>query len=493
MSTEEELLPNYSKLDTALRSIGYSFEVAIADIIDNAIDAEAKQILVRFVMRTSSPLDILVYDDGRGMDSRTLREAMRFGANVSEQINHLGKFGLGLKLASLSQARELRVFTQRMGEMSGRGWLEDGIKRGFTSSIFGVEECWENLRDLKLDDRLRKSGTVVLWSHLYRVGQTHSAPAEQVQRLVDRLKNYLSLAFHRFISRNGRPISITIDVLDGESGEIGIPVLLSALNPFGYFASGNKDFPQELLLDDYNKSLRMIAHIWPANTNQAEYRLPGGANSRQGFYFYRNNRLIQGGGWNGLREADPHLSLARIEVDMSPEFDVEVSLDVKKIEVQLPPSLVQAIQGSKTKLGVEFKKYLKYAEQAYRSKSLAHSELPLVLGNGVPKMLQHSVAQELGIKKSTKFRRLKFEWCDLDKGCLFDVDRERDAIRLNRGYRRTLLHGLSGSSTDIPVTKCLLFLLVREVFYSERLSSKAREELERANRILIAALKYERS
>src|SRR6267142_5881651 len=150
MAVEEKLPPNYSKLDIALRSIGYSFEVAVADIIDNAIDAHAKQVLVRFIIRRDAPLDVVIYDDGWGMNDSTLKEAMRFGADVSEQLDRLGKFGLGLKLASLSQARELRVFSMKGGNLSGRSWLEEGITRGFTSSIFDQGECGSSLKDLGL-------------------------------------------------------------------------------------------------------------------------------------------------------------------------------------------------------------------------------------------------------------------------------------------------------------------------------------------------------
>src|SRR5690242_977727 len=104
MITPETLPPNYAKLDKALRSIGYSFEVAVADIVDNSIDAGARKVLIRFVVRSDDILDLVIVDDGDGMDAATLREAMRFGADVSEHISRLGKFGLGLKLASLSQA-----------------------------------------------------------------------------------------------------------------------------------------------------------------------------------------------------------------------------------------------------------------------------------------------------------------------------------------------------------------------------------------------------
>src|SRR6266404_6526845 len=122
MSIEEKLPPNFSKLDIALRSIGYSFEVAVADIIDNAIDAQAKHVLVRFVIKRDAPLDVVIYDDGKGMDEATLREAMRFGADVSQEIQRLGKFGLGLKLASLSQAKEVSVLTAKNGDIAGRAW-----------------------------------------------------------------------------------------------------------------------------------------------------------------------------------------------------------------------------------------------------------------------------------------------------------------------------------------------------------------------------------
>src|SRR5882724_3128646 len=169
MAVEEKLPPNYSKLDVALRSIGYSFEVAVADIIDNSIYARAQNVLVRFVVRRDAMVDVVICDDGAGMDEEMLREAMRFGADVSQQIDRLGKFGLGLKLASLSQARELRVYSLKGGTISGRGWLEEGITEGFTSIVFDRDECVASLHQLGVYNELKKAGTVVLWSRLYRV------------------------------------------------------------------------------------------------------------------------------------------------------------------------------------------------------------------------------------------------------------------------------------------------------------------------------------
>jgi Histidine kinase-, DNA gyrase B-, and HSP90-like ATPase len=493
VSTEERLPPNYRKLDVALRSIGYSFEVAVADIIDNSIDAKAKQILVRLLTDRNGRLGLVIWDDGIGMDENTLKEAMRFGANVTDEIGRLGKFGLGLKLASLSQAKEFHVLAVRNGNLAGRAWLEQGIADGFISTIFEKSECKELLAKVVPDHAMKPSGTVVWWSGLYRIGQHHGSSEEHVQKLVRRLENYLALAFHRFLSGKTRKVTITVDVYDQDSGNSGIPIVLDPLDPFEYDHSGHTGFPAAMFLDaGYKDRVGITAHIWPPNSVAPGYKLPGGANARQGFYFYRNNRLIQGGGWNGLREAEPHSSLARLEIDIAPDFDVDISLDVKKVEIQLPPELANAIRKGRTAGGVDFKKYLSTADEAYRKRQITSAELPLIPSDGLPSELSRFLHDELRIKSTAKHRDLKIVWEDFDDDTFFDIDRDRGLLFMNRAYRRQLLHGLPGSGTDIPVVKCLLFLLLEEALSSERMGPKIREKIEQINRILVEAVKYER-
>lgn len=493
MSTTEPLPPNYAKLDVALRSIGYSLEIAVADLIDNSIDAKAKNILVRLITRPDGQLDLAIVDDGIGMDEKTLREAMRFGADVTNEIDRLGKFGLGLKLASLSQAKEFSVLTVKEGRVAGRAWQEQGIAQGFASTVFDKKECEELLSQVIPDRAIRSSGTVVWWASLYRIGQRHNITDEQVSKLIRRLENYLALALHRFLSGKARKIAITVDVLDRASQRLGLPIHLEALDPFDYDHSGNPDFPAAMMLDgEYKGRIKLKAHIWPPNSTAPNYKLPGGSNARQGFYFYRNNRLIQGGGWNGIREAEPHSSLARLEIDMAPDFDIDVSLDVKKVEIQLPPPLANSIRKATTESGVDFKKYLSLADEAYRKRQATEAELPLIPSDGLPSELSKFLHDELRIKRTTKHRDLKIIWEDFDESDFFDIDRDRGLLFLNRAYRKQLLHGLPGSATDIPVVKCLLFLLLEEALSSERMGPKIRERIEQINRILVQAVKYER-
>jgi hypothetical protein len=495
MITEECLIPNYPKLDVALRSIGYTFEVAVADIIDNSIDADAHHVSVRLIMKPDGLLDLAIWDDGTGMDEATLKEALRFGSDVSQEIKkRLGKFGLGLKLASLSQAKEVHVITAQNGKLSGRAWLDKGIANGFTSTIFDAEECQKRLTNLVPDLPVKQSATLVWWSHLYRVGQNQSNPEEHAQKLMRRLENHLSLAFHRFLSGRPRKVGIGLDIFDQAVGQPGLPRVLDPLDPFDYGQTGHKDFPAAMGLDDgYRDRIAITAHIWPPNSSSPSYKLPGGANSRQGFYFYRNNRLIQGGGWNGIREVEPHSSLARLAVDIADDFDVEVSLDVKKVEIQLPSPLVKSIQKAKTDSGIDFKKYLSIADDTYRTRKMTESELPLIPSDGLPVSLRDFLHSELRIKGTAKHRDLKIQWEVLGDESFFEIDRDNGFLYLNRAYRRQLLHGLPGSSADIPVVKCLLFLVLEDALSSERMGPKIRERIEQVNRILIEAVKHERT
>jgi hypothetical protein len=493
MSVEEVLPPNYSKLDRALRSIGYSFEVAVADIVDNSVDARAKHVLVRLIIRNDSRIDLAIWDDGVGMNSATLKEALRWGSDANEEIQRLGKFGLGLKLASLSQAKSVHVVSLMNKELSARAWLEHGIAAGFSSTLFDRTESASIARDAFPDRPLKTSGTIVRWSDLYRIGHYHSASEEYAQKLVHRLKNHLALAFHRFLAGRPRSLSLTLDVFDQRVGNAGIPVELDPLDPFSYEHSGHDLFPAAMSLGgEYASRLCITAHIWPANSGAPGYKLPGGTNSRQGFYFYRNNRLIQGGGWCGIRDVEPHASLARVEVDIDAGFDVEVSLDVKKVEIQLPASVVAAIQGAKTPSGIDFKKYLAVADQTYRTRQITVAELPLIPSGGLPKDLIKFLRRELGHKATRKHRDLRIQWDHLEGDEFFRIDRDAGRLLLNRSFRKRLLHGLPSSVGDVPVVKCLLFLVLEDALTSERMSSKIRERAEQVNRILRRAVRHER-
>lgn len=109
VSRMEQLLPDPQRSGAMFARFGYSLSEAIADLVDNSIDAEATQILVRFVRTDEKIARVLIVDNGKGMKDEVLSEAMRFGSKSAKPANALGKYGFGLKSASLSQARIVTV------------------------------------------------------------------------------------------------------------------------------------------------------------------------------------------------------------------------------------------------------------------------------------------------------------------------------------------------------------------------------------------------
>jgi hypothetical protein len=167
-------------------------------------------------------------------------------------------------------------------------------------------------------------------------------------------------------------------------------------------------------------------------------------------------------------------------------------LDVKKVEIQLPPTLVTAIQKARTANGIDFKKYLSLADEVYRTRKMTGTDLPLIPSQGLPSELAKFLHRELRIKATSKHRDLKIRWKTLEKDEFFDLDRDSGYLYINRSFRKQLLHGLPGSSADLPVLKCLLFLVAEEALSSERLGPRMRDRIELVNRILARAVKYER-
>src|SRR3954470_6898106 len=96
------VLPSAGRLMSSLRDIGYDLPSAVADLIDNAIDANATNVAVDIVADGAVSW-LRVSDDGVGMSSARLDEAMRYGTHADYRSKSLGHFGLGLKTASLSQ------------------------------------------------------------------------------------------------------------------------------------------------------------------------------------------------------------------------------------------------------------------------------------------------------------------------------------------------------------------------------------------------------
>lgn len=483
--------PNHGKLEQALRSLGYTLETAVADIVDNSIDAKAETIVIRLVEKENGKYDFVIWDDGDGMTKEVLFEAMRWGSEVSEKKERLGKYGLGLKAASLGHAESLNVVSFRCNKISGMSWPKTGIKDGFQVIELNESESNKLVKTFGKGLKWNGSGTLVHWETLTKVGQNNENPKKHVQKLIKTLQDHLSLAFHRFLSGRPTRIRINLDVLNKQTGELGIAIPLTPLNPFGYTRTGHKDYPKNFVLEGGTGNLIEVkAHIWPAKSNSSDYLLPGGANPRQGFYFYRNNRLIQGGGWNSTRQIEPHSSLARVEIDIAPDVDFDVNLDIKKTNINLDETILDKIKKSKSSDGTSYSDYLKIAQNVYKKQAPEDKDLPVVPISGVPKRVSTLIKSLL--KDKRYFKKLDFQWVELPKEMILDVDSENCSILLNTKYRNRICGKEQRRSDDIPFVKTLIFYLCESMLRSKRRSKKADDYLRLLNLVLLETLKDEK-
>lgn len=317
----------------SLRAIGYSFEAALADIIDNSIAAEATRVDVQF--RTHPNPYVAIIDDGSGMSPDALVEAMRhggFGPNQERTAGDLGRFGLGLKTASLSQCRRLLLATRREGATSGAVWdLDRIIKTGeWTLGILGPEE----LAQVPHIDQLNASGhgTIVLWQEFDRALAGESSQATALGELVDRGREHLSLAFHRYIDGDAQRLQIAVN-----------NATVKATDPF-LSAKSQRLPPESLSVDGSTVSFQAFILPHLSRMSRADLDLAGGEDGlrrHQGFYVYRNKRLITYGTWFRLLRQEELTKLARVQVDIPNTLDHLWALDVKK-STAFPPEAIRA-------------------------------------------------------------------------------------------------------------------------------------------------------
>jgi DNA mismatch repair enzyme (predicted ATPase) len=153
--TVEEVIPSAKRLINSLRSLGYEFPTAVAELIDNSIEADATEVVIKVEFDGENSW-VMIADNGRGMSADTLKEAMRFGSAKVYNETSLGKFGLGLKTASFSQCKHWLVATRSNpldNEIISYKWYLDHVNRTDRWEILPI---MNNSLDSVIRDYLQK-------------------------------------------------------------------------------------------------------------------------------------------------------------------------------------------------------------------------------------------------------------------------------------------------------------------------------------------------
>ena len=334
IETFDVVSPRADHLMESLRGTGYSLQGAVSDLIDNSISAGAKNVWLYFHWSGANSW-VSILDDGSGMSESELVDAMRIGSQsprVAREASDLGRFGLGLKTASISQARSLTVATQTAASEtpSIRQWDLDhlasvGEWQLLRPSVEALNGHAESLSCLA-------HGTLVVWKKLDRLvgdaGNDDERARRQFLESLQSVEDHIAMVFHRLLTGR-RSVAIWLNSQK-----------VAPWDPFLVDEDATQQLSTEILGQDDKVSVTPYVLPHHSRLTVQQHNTAGGPagwNAQQGFYVYRNQRLILPGDWLGLNfQKEEHYKLARIQVDLTNASDHDWDIDVRKSRAQPP-------------------------------------------------------------------------------------------------------------------------------------------------------------
>jgi hypothetical protein len=319
--------PNLGNFIKSLRDVGYTFEIAVADILDNCITAKASMVEIYTI--ADPEIFLAMLDNGCGMSNEQLVEAMRLSARNPDdkrEKKDLGRFGLGLKTASFSQCRKLTVVSKKDGVVSAKKWDLDLISETNEWRLITPETS--EIDELPLIDKLRgqKQGTLVVWQEIDRYKK------DSFTNEITKLRSHLALVFHRFLDAPIKPLKISVN---------NNPV--NAFDPFNALNPATQQGAEEKV-KLFNSNITIQPFILPHHSKLSQqeyerYATEDGYTKSQGFYLYRANRLLIHGTWWGLHRAIDAHKLVRVRIDISNDQDRLWGIDIKKSTAKPLPEI----------------------------------------------------------------------------------------------------------------------------------------------------------
>lgn len=330
-----------TNLIAVLSSSGYTVPSALADILDNSIYSKATEISVDFVFDGRESV-VTISDNGVGMSRDELISALTYASHsMSEEreASDLGRFGVGMKAASFSFCKTLRVESKTDG---GAIHAFESHKDAKTWDIYEMPANADSIR--------YRHGTKITWKHLALPGFAKiggEAPSlderESFFEAVDKAADHLSMVFGRIIRDEGLRIYVNGNRLKG-------------WDPF--WVPGKsliETVVEERAFDLDGQKLHVVGYLMPTlcslNSEQKDYLERHDESlltDLEGFYVYRNNRLISGGGWLGIDglSVGEKYNYARIGLyyEQSAQTDEYLKLNYTKTNIQPPPELCEYLK-----------------------------------------------------------------------------------------------------------------------------------------------------
>ena len=425
----DEIIPDPESLLESIRSVGYSLKEAISDLIDNSVSANATNIRVIINLEGEGVFHLI--DNGEGMDHQKLISSFRLGSTNPKKTRDtcdLGRFGMGMKTASLSQCRSVTVTSKQNNYVVSRTLDLDEVSKQ-KKWVIGEKEVQPEI--VKHLNSL-ENGTIISWE---KIDHTNVSKEENDNLLLD-IRNYISFCFHRFMEMTNNKISFYLN-----------DVLIKPISPV---VEGSQVF-SEISLDDLDS--RMSAFTIPIrkdNNSSSVFNsieLFNGVENQQGIYIYRSNRLLCFGGWLGIVKSNNSYKLCRVIIDFKNDYssDSKWSIDIKKTKAEIPYEYRQ-----------EIKRFVKKAQKDSSIKIGKYNRLEI--SSSIRNLYEN--ADLWVIKKNTKYGYWEYA-LNIDnpifKGVLEKINKKELEILLNIISRNIPIADIIDNNDEEPANHDTLY------------------------------------
>lgn len=336
--------PHAIRTIEGLRDTGYEFNTAMADIIDNSIAANATNINISIDMDFMGDITIFIADNGDGMDEKGLEAAMTYGSPQRENQKSLGKFGLGLKTASTAFCRSLSVTTRDGGQSKvyKARWDLDHVADAKDWELLFLKPDEQEVQMLDYISN-NGSGTIVTWEKVDRLLKDYQDPSgpharRALEKVINSLREHVAMVYQRFLDQSYREApNVCININDK---------VIEAWDPFCTDEPNTELVAKKIqsveFEDGTKTSFSVRAYVLPRKEEFSSDKARKKAklsNDLQGFYIYRENRLIHFGNWLGMFSNEPHGTLLRVEFSFEYLLDEAFNVDIKKSRIALNSDL----------------------------------------------------------------------------------------------------------------------------------------------------------
>lgn len=461
-----ELQPDASILAAIGR--GHDLASAIADLVDNSIDAGATRIGIQFVTKDARVRSVRIRDDGCGMTGDQLQHAMVLGGSEKQGSGKLGHFGVGLKAASMSQATMLAVFsTTGFAPAAGMRLHREQSGPQIQAEVIPASAAANVLRLRGFDT---DAGTLIEWYELESVSVATGWHARRkwLETMINSLRDSLGMTFHRLLADDG--LRIEIQEVDEATTESGPPRVVKPVDPFAFEQWGAAGYPRALMLPlSTGGMLAARFFVLPPGVEAPNARLLGRPRADwQGLYVYRNNRLLQAGGWLSLTQASDALQLGRVILEFDDDVHGAIAMNAEKRGVVLRPPAVQALERTHEG-GFTLNGYFAEVRAVWTNAQKHELKAQPVArpGDGAPAGLLPLVTSTIGVRDEDP--ALSFVIEAVPPGALYSFEPGTGVVRISPS--------LAGRS-DFELLKTSLFLLLEPHVGKQWLAEHTRQKLD---------------